>query len=327
MVDDMLSSVLGAMQVSGTLLLRETYSSPWAIDLPDSAALASVFGLSPALHVVAFHLVERGEFEITEAGERPRTIRKGEMAISFGGVPHRMSHGTVTHAVPVAEIFASAGGASVEDLQRVKPGAPVTQLICGAFLLRNTRLNPLIAALPRMAHVSTNVDRQPAGQGWLAGLTCRAAWRRGGAGNERIRLRRRAAHRTAVRRGGEGAHCTRRHAACRVVQRTTRRGAAYGTRAHTRQPRNTLDGGIDGRLRIIVPLSLRRAVSVRARRTAHALSHQVAHEPRQPTVDERRVDECRTHSGAGGLREPCCVQSCVQAAPGCIAIGVSNHGA
>lgn len=171
MVDDMLSSVLGAMQVSGTLLLRETYSSPWAIDLPDSAALASVFGLSPALHVVAFHLVERGEFEITEAGERPRTIRKGEMAISFGGVPHRMSHGTVTHAVPVAEIFASAGGASVEDLQRVKPGAPVTQLICGAFLLRNTRLNPLIAALPRMAHVSTNFDRQPAGKGgWLGSL-------------------------------------------------------------------------------------------------------------------------------------------------------------
>jgi hypothetical protein len=55
--DDLLSSSLRSLHVSGTLLLREVYSAPWAVKIPSAQALKTMVQAHAGTRVVAFHLV------------------------------------------------------------------------------------------------------------------------------------------------------------------------------------------------------------------------------------------------------------------------------
>ena len=57
---DVLSETLGAMKITGNVLLNEAYSAPWAVSVPDKTALTQSFDINKNIPIAAFHLVQRG---------------------------------------------------------------------------------------------------------------------------------------------------------------------------------------------------------------------------------------------------------------------------
>lgn len=148
---DALDDALRSLHVSGSLLLREAYSSPFAIAIPDAGKLASILGARANTRVVAFHLVELGYCEIQPQTGKIMTLAAGEMVVCFGGSPHRLYQGKPRQIQPIEALL--LGGANMQrpTSQTLPLGA---SLMCGVFLLRDTGFNPLIAALPPLMRVN-----------------------------------------------------------------------------------------------------------------------------------------------------------------------------
>jgi AraC-like DNA-binding protein len=141
------------MRISGSLLFREAYAAPWAISIPNADRLGALLCVKAGTRVVAFHFAERGRFEITLHNREKAIIDAGEVAICFSGAAHQMSQGSRSHAAPVETLL--TGGAHPFRSSE-KNWARTTSLICGVFLLHDTYLNPLFAALPPLLHASVS---------------------------------------------------------------------------------------------------------------------------------------------------------------------------
>ncbi|MFK5914675.1 MAG: cupin domain-containing protein, partial [Woeseiaceae bacterium] len=147
---DVLSETLGAMKITGNVLLNEAYSAPWAVSIPNKAALSQSLNANKNTHIAAFHFVQRGYIEIELEKGNKETVLAGELAICFSGIAHTLYQGTSKSALPFKEIM--------EGNNPFKPtsenDAQSTSLICGIFMLHNTYLNPLYEALPPLLKIS-----------------------------------------------------------------------------------------------------------------------------------------------------------------------------
>ncbi|MBW9258892.1 MAG: AraC family transcriptional regulator [Candidatus Thiodiazotropha sp. (ex. Lucinisca nassula)] len=146
-IDDTLRS----LRISGTLLLRESYTPPWSISIPTSAQLADLFQSTPGISVVAFHLVEFGHCHLKTDDGHEILLRSGEMAICFGGLAHTIGQGNVNNPQSVATLLAGGPNIRHPRTQDVSVGA---SMLCGVFLQEQTGLNPLTAALPPITHLN-----------------------------------------------------------------------------------------------------------------------------------------------------------------------------
>ena len=144
---DVLGDTLKSLRISGSLLLREAYSPPWALAIPDADGLGALLGARPGVRVVAFHLVEFGHLEITMEDGAEVVLTAGEMGVCFGGAAHWISQGGRSPCVPVEELL--KGGANPYS-PKATGRPPGTSLLCGTFMLRHTALNPLFTALPQL---------------------------------------------------------------------------------------------------------------------------------------------------------------------------------
>jgi AraC-like DNA-binding protein len=73
------------------------------------------------------------------------------MAICFGAEPHRLSQGDSLQAQPIESLLTGSRNLRRPDALNRTAGAA---LLCGAFLLRHTAFNPLLAALPPLVHTT-----------------------------------------------------------------------------------------------------------------------------------------------------------------------------
>lgn len=149
--DDLLSSALRSLHISGTLLLREVYSSPWAVAIASADALMPLLDVKPGTRVVAFHLVEFGHCEVQTASGATEILQAGEMVICFGGAEHRIGQGKPSSVQTVQALLAGGPNLQHPDVTGRPAGA---SLICGVFLLQHTVFNPLFAALPALMRAS-----------------------------------------------------------------------------------------------------------------------------------------------------------------------------
>jgi len=146
-ISGVLDDALRSLRIRGSVLLRETYAAPWAIAIPDALALARLLDVPRDTRVVAFHLVEFGHCEIHPEGGDRTLLTAGEMALCVGGVGHRIAAGRGAKAQEIAGLLEGKPNIQRPDAS----GRPAsTSLLCGAFLLRQSDLNPLFAALPTM---------------------------------------------------------------------------------------------------------------------------------------------------------------------------------
>lgn len=153
---DCLSDVLGSMRISGSLLFKEEYLAPWAISIPTTDRLASLLRVKPGVRVVAFHLVERGHLDITLADGSEKVVEAGEIVICFAGAAHQISQGADPLVVSV-ETLMTGGDNTFRPSEKNR--ARSTSLMCGVFLLHDTHLNPLFAALPPLLHAAVSSPR------------------------------------------------------------------------------------------------------------------------------------------------------------------------
>jgi len=156
---DALSQVLDAMRISGSILLKEKYKSPWAVSVSDSMSLGRLLGVSKNIRIAAFHMVERGCINIATKKEDDILVEAGEIAVCFSGVDHTLYQGDEKNAVSFQEIM--AGNKNIFEPKEGEK-TPCTSLVCGIFMLHDTLLNPLLSALPDVLKFSiSDPDNYP----------------------------------------------------------------------------------------------------------------------------------------------------------------------
>lgn len=146
-----LDDAIRALKVTGTLLLRESYAGPWAVSIPGRNELNTILKLPRNTYAIAFHLVEYGHCEIRLDQSESVLLKAGDMAVCFGGAPHRLAVGQRGAAQPIAALL---GGKRNERRPEIVGRSADTSLICGVFLLQYPDFNPLLAALPPVLHAS-----------------------------------------------------------------------------------------------------------------------------------------------------------------------------
>jgi AraC-like DNA-binding protein len=150
---DILSDTLRSLRISGSVLLREAYASPWGVAIPNAERLAALLGARSKARAVAFHLVESGHCEIKLERGASAVIEAGEMAVCFAGTAHRLTQGANPKILSAETLL--AGGANPR-----RPAAAGrvrgASLLCGVFLLHDTFLNPLFSALPPLLRTSVS---------------------------------------------------------------------------------------------------------------------------------------------------------------------------
>ncbi len=144
------NDALEDLRISGSVLLHETYTPPWRIDIPDEIELQRLLGVGSDVRVLPFHLVRRGAFDLRHEGREPAHIAKDELAICPSGEAHRMSFGRAAPPLSLVQIL--EGKSPSPPQSEVSDG---TELVCGIFQLRSVPLNPLLAALPPVLTVKT----------------------------------------------------------------------------------------------------------------------------------------------------------------------------
>jgi len=78
---DIVADALKSLHIAGSLLLREAYAPPWAVQVPGTDTLAGLLVVGKGERVVAFHLVEFGQCEIQPDGGESVLLQAGEMAV------------------------------------------------------------------------------------------------------------------------------------------------------------------------------------------------------------------------------------------------------
>lgn len=148
---DVLEDALKSLRISGSVLLRETYASPWAVAVPESHSLATLLKADKSVQVIAFHLVEFGHCVIKSGKGDARHLKAGEMLVCFGGEDHQLSQGETGKIQSIESLLAGSRNLQRPDSSRT---SEQTALLCGVFLLAHTEFNPLFSALPPLMHVN-----------------------------------------------------------------------------------------------------------------------------------------------------------------------------
>ncbi|MFK5948307.1 MAG: AraC family transcriptional regulator [Methylococcales bacterium] len=154
---DALSQILNSIGISGSLLLKEEYCSPWAVSIPKSSDINSLLELSKGIRVAAFHLVERGHVHLKLENDKDYLIEAGEIAVCFSGLGHTIYQGESKSVTAFQDIMAGAKNIFEPDKNKNEPS---TSLVCGVFLLHDAILNPLLNTLPQVLKLSVTSPKE-----------------------------------------------------------------------------------------------------------------------------------------------------------------------
>jgi len=84
---DILTQVLRSVRLSGAVLFRGEFSSPWSLAAPDSR-LAAPFLVPGAKALIFFHVVTEGRCSVAVGQEEPFLLSTGDViALPYGRPP------------------------------------------------------------------------------------------------------------------------------------------------------------------------------------------------------------------------------------------------
>jgi AraC-like DNA-binding protein len=162
MSSDVLSDVLSAVQLSGSVFFDVTAKSPWVAEAPPAAQIADEV-MPGAQHVIEYHVVTRGTCWISLVGNiafEPVKLEEGDIAVIPQGDPHAVSSAPGMRAEPNLEAYRQPEGAHALPfaIQTGGDGLSDTHLICGFFSCDARPFNPLLDSLPRFMRFSRNAS-------------------------------------------------------------------------------------------------------------------------------------------------------------------------
>ena len=152
---DVLSDVLRVVRLSGAVFFTADFSSPWAIESPIPALLASAV-MPDAECVVLFHILVEGECEVVCQGHPVTRMEGGDVIVFPRGDQHTMrSHGAIA-TTSLTSVF-SPGKYDEPPQLSFGGGGRTSSFVCG-YLNCDQRFSPLVEALPTMLLVRSRDD-------------------------------------------------------------------------------------------------------------------------------------------------------------------------
>lgn len=152
---DVLSDVLRAVRLCGSVFFTAEFSSPWALTSPNPELLAGIV-MPEAEHVSLFHILMEGQC-LVECGKYPRVAMESGDVVVF---PHGHSHTMRSeHSVQTTRLDHVFSHPSPDALPQVSfgGGGRTARLICG-YLNCNQRFAPLFETLPSILIVRRRED-------------------------------------------------------------------------------------------------------------------------------------------------------------------------
>jgi len=166
---DVLSDVLGAVRLTGSVFFERHVHEPWVGESPHSAAIASMV-MPEAQHVINFHTVLSGSCWanlIHGPGWQTR-LNAGDIVIYPMGDANVLSSAPGMRAetdIDILQHYRRPKDRALPIVTRKDDGGPAhCHLVCGYFGCDAKPFNPLLAALPRMLHAQIS----PVSQSWLS---------------------------------------------------------------------------------------------------------------------------------------------------------------
>jgi AraC-like DNA-binding protein len=167
MSTDVLSDVLSAVQLSGSVFFDVTARSPWVAEAPPAAQIADQV-MPGAQHVIEYHVITRGTCWISLVGDiafEPVKLGEGDIAVIPQGDPHVVSSAPGMRAKPNLEAHRRPRDANALPfaIQTGGDDPSDTHLICGFFGCDARPFNPLLDSLPRFVRFSRDASQRSHG--------------------------------------------------------------------------------------------------------------------------------------------------------------------
>ena len=169
MSTDVLSELLSAVRLSGSVFFDIEATAPWVAEAPPAAQIANE--VTPgAEHAIEYHVITRGSCWITLLGDgpfEPVHLTDGDIAVIPHGDAHVVASTPGQRAEPNMEIHRRPQDANALPfkLRTGGDGPGDAHVICGFFSCDLRPFNPLIASLPRFIRVGR--DSSAAAHGLL----------------------------------------------------------------------------------------------------------------------------------------------------------------
>ncbi len=157
MAADVLSEVLSAVRLTGSVFFDVTTAPPWVAEAPPSAQIAEAVRPG-AQHAIEYHVIARGSCWISivdGAPFEPVRLQEGDIAVIPHGEPHVVSSAPRMRAEP--DVASHRRPSDENDLPfKLRTGGGGTadaHLMCGFFTCDVRPFNPLLEALPRFMRI------------------------------------------------------------------------------------------------------------------------------------------------------------------------------
>jgi AraC-like DNA-binding protein len=153
MTVDVLSEVLSAVRLTGSVYFDVSATSPWVAEAPSSGQIAHLV-MPGAQHTIEYHVITKGSCWISIVdGEpfEPVLLEEGDIAVIPHGEAHALSSAPGMRAKPDVDGHRRPTGENALPfkLKTGVEGPSDTHVICGFFTCDVKPFNPLLDALPR----------------------------------------------------------------------------------------------------------------------------------------------------------------------------------
>lgn len=164
---DPLSDVLRSVRLRGAVFYYVSCRDPWAAEAPPAKMIADAV-MPGADHVIAYHLIVKGDAWAAMDGESPAKLHSGDIVMFPRGHGHVISSAPGLRALPDSGdwVYATRNDpkpipvayyqGAVQPGMEMPPAETSTIAVCGFIGCDLKPFNPLIAALPRLLHLKSD---------------------------------------------------------------------------------------------------------------------------------------------------------------------------
>ena len=159
---DILSEVLRAVRLSGAVLFRGEFSSPWSASVPDSR-IAAPFLVPGARSLIFFHVVSEGRCWAEVERRAPLMLEEGDVIALPYGDAHTMGNPSGERRTPLSTLLPPPPWPELPTVSH-GGGGERTRILCGFLHCDDVLFSPVLTSLPRVLHVRSR--REPSAA-WL----------------------------------------------------------------------------------------------------------------------------------------------------------------
>jgi AraC-like DNA-binding protein len=155
---DALSDVLRAVRLTGAFFFDVHARGPWVAETP--AGKCVVEAMFPGSdHLISYHLIMEGSCWATIEGEEPIKLSAGDIIVLPHGDTHVLATTLGMRRTPEMSMYrAPNDGLQPVRISLGEESGEAARFVCGFLGCDSRPYNPLLAALPRVIHISDHAS-------------------------------------------------------------------------------------------------------------------------------------------------------------------------